>query len=299
MVRERNTEWLDETIREAAPGPPPKADFNAWRAAHADALEALQRQAREKPQRGQSAAVEFARHLMLHPAATLAAAAGVLILVAVGIYGLNLSLDGTSRAFADVCRSVGQSSTIQFDTAFGRPGGEKFTGHTYEKNGYLMRDELHHGDARAAWDTILRDRRSDRTLYLDTRGKRAWHPGPRLRWDDAGTNLYEFFSSFHSTSGYSVKELGEGRVDGRTVVGFRLSKTDGPFAGLESSIWADPQTMRPVRIDTRYPVPHVGIVEQAITNIVFDKPLDDSLFDFEASGYQIDPPLPAPGESRP
>lgn len=289
MTHAQQGDWLDKAILQAAPDWSPRTDFRAWRETHAEALESLGHSAAYESHR--PAVPPTRRHFLPTSLTKLAVAAGILVIVGAIIYRLNPSLDPASAAFAQVCHSVSESSTIRFDVTCRAPNGQGYTGRVYEKAGCLVRTEIETGDA-APWNTILRDRQTDRTLFLDTQAKRAWHPGPRLRVEDRTTNIYEFFSNFLHASGYSVKELGESTIDQRSLIGFHLTKMDVSFSHEQCAIWADPETMRPVRIDVIARMPDGGTMELTITNMVFNEPLDDSLFDFQPQGYQIDPPMP-------
>ncbi|MBN1361976.1 MAG: carboxypeptidase regulatory-like domain-containing protein [Sedimentisphaerales bacterium] len=50
MARSNEHHWLDDAIAKTAPGPPPKPDFQAWRNAHAGALDALRQRGRQQSQ---------------------------------------------------------------------------------------------------------------------------------------------------------------------------------------------------------------------------------------------------------
>jgi outer membrane lipoprotein-sorting protein len=279
MASLRRHDWLDEAILAVAPNWRPRTDFSTWRTTHPDALKSLGLQTTTGAQR-------CARR---RPLTRLAIAAGIVIVAALGLHSLGPSIEPASRAFARVLHNVGNSTTIQFDVTSRAPTGEVLTGRVYEKDGYLVRTVINVGNA-ASWDTILRDKRGGTSLYLDTRSKKAWHPGPRLRFADANPSIYDLFKDFLNSPGYSISKLGDKQIEGRMAVGFRLSRTDTPVGPVTYAIRADSMTMRPIRIDVTGQTPQGGTFEQTITNIVFDEVLDESLFDFQPQGYQFDPP---------
>jgi len=81
MARPEKPDWLDRAISEAAPGQPPIPDFEAWRAAHADALESLKRRAPQRSQRTISLwdVADLGRHIMRHPITRFAVAAVLVV----------------------------------------------------------------------------------------------------------------------------------------------------------------------------------------------------------------------------
>ena len=111
MDRPDRADWLDEVILKAAPAAP-TPDFEAWRAAHPEALEALKQSIPRKAQCGGGPAViELGRYIMRSPITKLAVAA-VLI---VGILFLTHYLIGRDRVpgeseptIVDAGPSVGQ-----------------------------------------------------------------------------------------------------------------------------------------------------------------------------------------------
>ncbi len=75
--------------------------------------------------------------------------------------------------------------------------------------------------------------------------------------------------------------LGEKQIDGRTVLGFRI---DAP--GMPLTVWADPETELPVRIETTMVGPPKTKV--VMTNYEFNVELDESLFSLDIpEGYKV------------
>jgi len=78
-----------------------------------------------------------------------------------------------------------------------------------------------------------------------------------------------------------IESLGEKQLDGRTVVGFRLSTRPMPM-----TVWADPKTKFPIRIDAVMMGP--PRTEVVMSNYEFDIKLDKSKFSTEVpDGYKI------------
>jgi hypothetical protein len=76
---------------------------------------------------------------------------------------------------------------------------------------------------------------------------------------------------------FTVEELGQQEIAGQKLIGFRAKH---PKAEL--TIWADPQTALPIRIE------HVeGQMKAICKNMQFDVPMDDSMFSMEVpEGYK-------------
>lgn len=281
MVRPKRANWLDKAIAKTVPGEPPQPDFAAWQQAHPEALEALAQRAQRKTQSHATlpALIELGRQIMRSPTAKPALAAAIVLALLGGIYYLGGSIDGTSRAFADICRNVTQSSTVRFITR-----SSTLTAQVYEKDGYLVRTELQ-ATGPMPFDTILMDKQASDYLYMDSQRKVAWHPSVEFR--HATSSVYELFTNYLHMPGYSVKKLGKERIGDRLSVGFRLTTRDEVLGPLQYDIWTDPETRLPIRIDLTGHAPDGQAFEHVTTDIVFDEPLDDALFDFEPEGFQI------------
>ena len=82
-----------------------------------------------------------------------------------------------------------------------------------------------------------------------------------------------------SGTGEKAERLGKKEIDGREAVGFRVNAN-----GMDMTLWADPETARPIRIE-------VGMdmgagVHMVMNNFRYDVDLDPSLFSLEPpAGY--------------
>ncbi len=81
--------------------------------------------------------------------------------------------------------------------------------------------------------------------------------------------------------GVKTESLGQQEIDGRRVVGFRISGS-----GAVVSLWGDPKTGTPVRIEsTDATIPYLKVT---MSDFVLNVPMDDSLFSVEPpEGYQV------------
>ncbi len=75
--------------------------------------------------------------------------------------------------------------------------------------------------------------------------------------------------------------LGEKEIDGRPVVGFRLSAR-----GVVIDVWGDPKNRLPVRVETTTAlIPNLKIIQ---SDFEFNVPMDESLFSLEPpAGYEV------------
>ena len=86
--------------------------------------------------------------------------------------------------------------------------------------------------------------------------------------------------------------LGEKEIDGRRVVGFRLSA-----GGVVIDVWGDPKTRLPVRIETTMAmVPNLKITQ---SDFEFNVPMDESLFSLEPPPVIKSPPKVASRATTP
>ncbi len=87
--------------------------------------------------------------------------------------------------------------------------------------------------------------------------------------------------------GGDVEELGTKQIDGRTAVGFRL-KLKGKNQDTDMTIWADPKTGLPIRIEQTITGPGPSVDHSVFKDFRFNVKLDDSLFDVEPpEGYTV------------
>jgi len=90
--------------------------------------------------------------------------------------------------------------------------------------------------------------------------------------------LRNLITNLEETPGFTVEELGKQQIDGRTLLGFRATHPEA-----EITIWADPETALPVRVEQVS-----GQMRVICRNLQFDVPLDESLFSMEVpEGYKV------------
>lgn len=90
--------------------------------------------------------------------------------------------------------------------------------------------------------------------------------------------LRNLITRLQDSPGFTVEELGEQQIDGRTVI-----RLQAGHPRAQVTIWADPETALPVRIEQSD-----GQMTVLAKNLQFDVPLDESLFRMDVpEGYKI------------
>jgi hypothetical protein len=211
--------------------------------------------------------------IMRSPIAKLAAAAVIIITVLIAVHKLGGPLVGGTPTFAEVIRPIFNAQTAILDTMIGQEGA----------GGPVIHDMVRGSRIRRTLSTMkgvvsIIDVETGRILTLDSEKKEAtyinlkdWPSIPnymeRLRHAITGLQAHPEFT---------VEELGEREVGGQKLIGFRAKH---PRA--EITIWADPKTALPVRIESTG-----GQMKVISKNLVFDVPMDDALFSMDVpEGY--------------
>jgi outer membrane lipoprotein-sorting protein len=216
------------------------------------------------------------RTMMRTPIAKLAAAAAV-----VAVLWLGIHLTGHSNvAWADVMRSIQNARTLIYQTTLTFENGHRQVLKTMVRDPDRMRIELSDGR------TWIADHSRGQTLLLDPNGTALSSTTPQQT-----LNVYEMFRNFRDLPDFSVRRIGRRMLDGAAAEGFELTK-----AGEEHpiTVWADPQTSLPVRIEQTAKQADGKLIQVVTANIVFDTELNDSLFDLTVpagyAGQRVDGP---------
>jgi hypothetical protein len=188
-----------------------------------------------------------------------AALTGLLIVAAVLFPGRG-SVKGL---YADVVKELSARRTIAYTVVIS-PGAEvevisKFPG--------LERKKLSWGIE------MISDERKGKTLLL-------FHTEKTYLWESVkGTfNGVDNLNSFEGLPEKAEQELGKRVIDGRSAVGFRVTK-DKLNQQAHTDIWIDPVTRRLVHVDIEFEDKGVVVHRMEIKNIRVNEPVDDSLFE--------------------
>ena len=212
------------------------------------------------------------RTIMKSPVIKIAAAAVILI---VAIIGLNQLGNSSSVAWADVSQRILNAQTAVLDIIIGDE----------ETGGPVIHDQIKGSRIRrtlSSMDDVVSiiDLESWRILSLTVSKKEAAYVDlkglPSMpNYMDTLRNL---ISELQEKPYFEVEELGKQEIDGQEAVGFLARHPK-----VELTIWADPETALPVRIEQTG-----GQMKVICKNVKFDVPMDESLFSMEVpEGYTL------------
>lgn len=198
------------------------------------------------------------------------AAAAVIIIAA--FLGINQFFSGTVT-FAQVIQPILNAQTVVFDFIVGG-----------DETGPVIHDIVAGSRIRRTFsnmDTILIiDLDNAKMLTLDPKNKVAVYIDIKGPLQEQTRNFLEFIrNSVTNLKDMPVLELGQRDIDGRKAVGFFVA--DKPHSEL--TIWADPKTASPVRIELK-----AGQSLYILKNIEFDVPVESWLVSMDVpDGYTL------------
>ena len=207
---------------------------------------------------------------MKNPLLKIAAVAATVVIVVLGLTFIPGNI-----TFAQVVEPLLNARTVVFDLIVGDEV-EGFAARDFVIGSKLRRD------VPSLNNILIMDLDASRMLVLDTSGKGALYikiEGFLAEGQRDVINLARNAVSFAMNDPDAViEEFGRKTVDGREAVGFHISDPTS-----ETTIWADPDTALPVRIELA-----LGDTPYILKNIQFDVPLDESLVSMEVPpGYTL------------
>ena len=214
------------------------------------------------------------RTIMKTKITTFAAAAVLIIAVLIGINEFG----GSSIAFGDILENIEKAKTLAWKTTLVTEGQNPRITRTMVLEPYYMRVELEDG---TVW---ILDRSQGKTLILDPSRKIAVISSTAKTSPDI-LEICNTFENFKNMEGFLVEEVGQQQIDGKSSIGFRLTKED---ESQQIMVWADIETELPILIETTITDTQSSHVFQSITSdIVFGVELDEVLFNIEPpEGYK-------------
>jgi len=212
------------------------------------------------------------RTIMKNPITKIAAAAAILIVVIIGINQLG---DSSSVAWAEVSQHILNAQTAILDIIIGDEGEGSVVIHDQIKGPRIRRTMSNVEDV-----VSIIDLETSRILTLTVSKKEAAYidlkglPSMPNYMDTLRNVIRELRENPH----FEVEELGKQEIDGREAIGFLARHPK-----VELTIWADPETALPVRIE------QVGGQMKVICkNVKFDVPMDETLFSMDVpDGYKL------------
>lgn len=224
---------------------------------------------------------QIGRTLMRYKAPHWVAAA-TLITCAVWFFQLSSS---PAYAFKDVVAHVIKARTARYDMVSKFHGQPEIKMKAYYREPCHFRQELPEGHVNIA------DWKAGKMIGLDAKNKQATvfnlvniSEEKRSQLQNTGNQfemIRDALKKAMANPDTNVESLGEKVLDGKKAIGFRLLGQTLPMV-----VWADPQSMFPIRIEAAHTGP--PRLDVAMTNYEFDVELDDSLFSTDIpDGYTV------------
>jgi len=204
-------------------------------------------------------------------AATIAIVAGIAGLAVWVFMGNGVS----SVAFAEVAKNVQDAQSVSCDAILRRPDKPEIRYHS-DMSGACYRKTSSNGAIQ------IGDGEQGKLLDLDPSRKRAHI----RRYEPEGEGPIDFLLAYvEKLRTEEIEDLGRKDVDGQEVVGFRAHTTDAVQREQQISVWVDPGTRYPVRIEMLYVEDDVSLV---MCNFAWNPKLDESLFRMAVpEGYEV------------
>ncbi len=202
----------------------------------------------------------------------LAAAAAVVIALLVGYSFLST---GASVTWAQVIEPILKARTAEFDLVIGDETDDAMVIHDQ-----VMGSRIRRSVPAVSSDVSIIDLEAGRILTLSEQTKEAQYTNlaglPSI--PNYMEHLRNVIVTLQQSPGFVQEDLGLRQIDGQEVVGF-LAK----HPRAEITIWADARSGLPVRIEQ-----NEGQMRTICKNMVFDVPLDESLFSMDVpEGYKL------------
>ncbi len=193
--------------------------------------------------------------------------ATVAVIIATIFIGMN-QFGNSSMAFADILTNIQNAKTLSWKTTITVKGQSPKVTHIMALEPYNMRVEFEDGKV---W---ILDHSIGKTLVLEPNRKLAVVSSTVKKHLD----IYNTFKNFQNTEGFVVEEIGQKQIDGKSSIGFRLTKKD---KSQEIMVWAELETKRPILIEQTTTDGQSRIFHTITNEIVFDVELDEALFNIE------------------
>jgi hypothetical protein len=236
-----------------------------------DALDQLDKRRQDKTARPEAGVW---RIVMRSNITKLAAAAAIVIAVLIGFHFVGNPFAST-LTFAKVIQPILNANTAVLDIVIGE-----------EKEGVpVIHDMIMGSRIRRTLFTLpgtvtIIDLKDSRILTLSEEKKEAQYVSmkglPSI--PNYLDNLKNVITKLQDDPQFRAEGLGQRQFDGQTLIGFRAT-----HPRMEVTIWADPSTGLPVRIEQ-----NEGQLRVICKNVRFDEPMPDALFSMDVPpGYKL------------
>ena len=220
------------------------------------------------------------------------AAATVIFVLAIGGVALWFHTAGTQFAFADFARPIIEAKTAKYKLTFATEDRPPMTFEAMELIPYRRRWESRH-------DVAGKSEIRDVTVYDYQKGKQlVFRPEEKSatitsfadmpkewRTKDWFAEVRSLLLDARDKPEVKREPPGEKEIDGHNVIGYRVTCNRGLDDGMVMTLWGDPKTGLPVRVERI--VRSSGKVDTlTMSDFAFDVALDESLFSTEPpAGY--------------
>ncbi len=206
---------------------------------------------------------------------TKVAAAAVILIAALIVFQFVGNPVGSTLTFAQVIQPILDASTAEFDIIIGPEDSNTPVIHDM-----VMGSRIRRTVPSVAKDASIIDLETSRILTLSEEKKEAQYMSleglPSI--PNYMDRLKNVLLMLDKSPDFVVEDLGVQQVDGRELVGF-LAK----HPRAEITLWADPETGLPVRIEQ-----NEGQMRVICKNMQFDVPMDEALFSMDVpEGYTV------------
>ncbi len=215
-----------------------------------------------------AAALKLRRIIMKSPITKLAVAAAIIIAVLIGILPF-----GNTVTFADVVEPILNARTVILDFIIGD-----------DETNPVMHEIVVGSRIRRTMSNMptliqILDLDSGNMLVLESEAKTASYVDIQGTVTEGTRNYVEFLRQvIRQVQDGRVEKIGEQVIDGQKAIGFV-----GRGQNEEVTIWADPKTGHPIRIELE-----IGQMFVIMKNFQFDVPIDDALVSMKVpAGYEL------------
>jgi outer membrane lipoprotein-sorting protein len=281
----KNNKKLDELIFKTIGREKPKFDFDKWKAKHQKEIQTFESQTTGRQIEYFAQPLNIWRTIMKSRTGKIAAAVVIIVSVVAGIHFLGVPTE--SVAWADVVRPILTARTVVFNVIPVEGENGPIT-KVMNMGTQRVRGEVLSPDGKSVQVIIIVDYDTFRMLQLIPSKKKAvvidLKDVPE-KPENILEELRNVVTEIQNDPEISVEQLGEKEIDGRVVTGFRARNPDGEF-----TVWADPQTALPIRIEQQW-----RQMQFVYTDFQFDTEMDESLFSMEIpEGYSALPKAELP-----
>jgi outer membrane lipoprotein-sorting protein len=233
---------------------------------------------------------------MKSPVTRVAVAAAVIVVVGIGIHGIG----GGTPAFADIVRPILEAHTAIFKVVTNAPDQPAISIEGQFMDPGLGRHVMRMGDEPGQETIMIMDYVNGKSLVLVPSQKVAMAielEDRPFELEPAKINVFKVLRdrirAAQESGDESVQYLGESQIEGRKVIGYRLTED-----GTDMTIWANVDSLLPLQVEYSMTETVGQPVTMTMMDIQFDVSLDPADFSTEVpAGYtehtmQVDASLP-------